>query len=104
MSIREAEVHVFWKSVAGIAISTISLIQLTYAIRGEPEPVAENAPALVARVEGEEAVEAVLLLASAAFSTHHLLLREPGNKLHHFILKLTPNYINYMFLIGFTVH
>ena len=50
---------------------------LTYAIRGEPEPVAEDAPALVARVEGEEAVEAVLLLAPAALAAHHLLLGEP---------------------------
>ena len=50
---------------------------LTYAIRGEPEPVAEDAPALVARVEGEEAVEAVLLLAPAALAAHHLLLGKP---------------------------
>ena len=50
---------------------------LTYAVRGEPEPVAEDASALVARIEGKEAVEAVLLLTPAALTAHHLLLREP---------------------------
>ena len=59
--------------------------RLTYAVRGEPEPVAKDAPTLVAGVEGEEAVEAVLLLAAAAFAAHHLFLRKPENGLSDFI-------------------
>ena len=52
---------------------------LTDAVRREPEPVAEDAPALVVRVERQQTVEAVLLLATAPASAQHLLLLVPEN-------------------------
>ena len=51
--------------------------ELTDAIGREPEPVAEDAPALVAGVEGQESMEPILLLAAAAAAAKHLLLLVP---------------------------
>lgn len=50
------------------------VIAFADAARGEPEPVREYATALVVRVVGQEAVQSVLLLTSAAVPAIHLLV------------------------------
>merc|ERR1719266_2088292 len=46
---------------------------------GEPEPVREDAPALVAGVEGEQSLEPVLLLTPAAGPAEHLVVLSPAD-------------------------
>ena len=46
---------------------------------GEPEPVREDAPALIAGVEGEQSLEPVLLLTPAAWPAEHLVVLGPAD-------------------------
>ena len=63
---------------------------LTDTVGRESEPVAEDSPTLVVGVERQEAVEAVLLLATAASPAEHLLFLKPGktNNVWYRILEL----------------
>ena len=50
---------------------------LTDAVGRKPEPVTEDAPALVAGVKGQKTMKPILLLTTAAAAAQHLLLLVP---------------------------